>query len=223
MCGRFTLTSDIDLLLYRFSAILMSDLKYTPNYNIAPTQTILGVVKEAGNTVLKPFTWGLIPFWSKDSKIGVKMINARSETLTQKPSFRNLLPNRRCLIPANGFYEWMKIPRAKQPYYIKPKKDKLFSFAGLWDSWSAPSGETIHSCTIITTEANDLIKPIHKRMPVILSPEQEHIWLDQNITKNALLLPLLKPFPSKLLSMYKVSPIVNSPSNNAPECIIPIE
>ncbi len=223
MCGRFTLTSDMDLLLYRFSAILMSDLEYMPYYNIAPTQTILGVVKDAENTVLKPFTWGLIPFWSKDPKVGVKMINARSETIAQKPSFRNLLPNRRCLIPATGFYEWMKVSRAKQPFYIRPKNDELFSFAGLWDSWTAPSGETINSCTIITTEANDLIKPIHERMPVIFSPEQEQIWLDQDITDNTSLLPLLKPFPSELLSMYKVSPIVNSPLNNVHECIIPIE
>ncbi|HOB08635.1 MAG TPA: SOS response-associated peptidase [Limnochordia bacterium] len=221
MCGRFTLTSDMDLIMYRFAAVMLADLTYLPRYNIAPTQPVLAVVNEGGGRIIREFRWGLIPFWAKDERIGVKMINARSETLADKPSFKNLLKRRRCLIPATGFYEWMRTEKTKQPVYIKLKSEPLFAFAGLWDEWRSPSG-VVQTCTIITTEANTLIQPVHHRMPAILTPKQEQLWLDPDLEDQNALLPLLKPFPSDEMEMHRVSPLVNSPRNDAPECIMPI-
>lgn len=220
MCGRFTLTSDMDLLLYRFAAIWTNNhFDHFPRYNIAPTQQVLSVVNNNDQRELKPLKWGLIPSWSKELNIGVKMINARCETIAEKPSFKNLLKRKRCLIPADGFYEWIKLKSKKQPVYIRLKSEAVFSFAGLWDTWRSPTNETINSCTIITTNANDLIAPVHNRMPVIFTPEQEKLWLDPTITDNVTLTSLLKPFPEKELTMYNVNPIVNSPRNDSPECI----
>ncbi len=223
MCGRFTLTSHMDALLHRFSAVLMSNFADIPNFNIAPTQPVLGVVREDGENLLKSFRWGLIPSWSKDPKIGARMINARSETINEKPSFRSLLSRRRCLIPATGFYEWALVGKSKKPYYIKAIEENFLAFAGLWDLWIRPDGELLYSCTIITTKANSLIEPVHHRMPVILSPEEEHIWLDEKTNLSKHLLPLLKPLPCASFSMYQVDPQVNSPANNNPKCIIPLE
>lgn len=221
MCGRFTLTSDMDILLYRFAAVLLSDLTYLPRYNIAPTQPVLAVVNEQGERNIREFRWGLISSWAKDAKMAAQMINARSETLAVKPSFKNLLKRRRCLVPATGFYEWISSAKPKQPVYIKLKSDEPFAFAGLWDQWQSPSG-IIQSCTIITTDANSMIEPVHNRMPVILKPEQEQVWLDPEVSEYSVLLPLLKPYPSEEMEMYRVNPLVNSPRNDSPACIIPI-
>jgi len=221
MCGRFTLTSDMDILMYRFAAVMMPDLTYLPRYNIAPTQPVAAVVNEQGIKIIKEFRWGLIPSWAKDEKLAVKMINARSETLAVKPAFKYLLTRRRCLIPATGFYEWISSTKPKQPVYITLKSEELFAFAGLWDEWRSPAG-VVYSCTIITTDANSLIQPVHNRMPVILRPEQEQIWLDPEVSEHSLLLPMLKPYPSEEMEMYRVSPLVNSPWNDSPECIKPV-
>lgn len=225
MCGRFTLTSDMDSLLFRFAAVLFdSKFDYLPRYNIAPTQTVIGIIKKKEQNIIYPFRWGLIPFWSKDERIGAKMINARSETITEKPSFKNLLKRQRCLIPATGFYEWQKnhSGKGKQPVYIQPHSNKVIAFAGLWDSWQAPNDQLIHSCTIITTKANEMIYPVHHRMPVILTQEAEQAWLDPAISDNKTLLALLQPADDSLLTMYRVSPNVNSPRNDTPECIVPL-
>jgi putative SOS response-associated peptidase YedK len=192
-----------------------------PRYNIAPTQTVI-VVSDDGTRNLTQMQWGLIPAWAKDPAIGNRMINARAETVATKPAFRAALRKRRCLIPADGFYGWQPIGRRKQPVYIAMKSREPFSFAGLWESWTAPDGEEIKSCTIITTEANELLKPIHDRMPVILAKDAEAIWLDPTIQEPERLLSLLKPYPSVEMEVYPVSPKVNSPANDGPGCIQPL-
>ena len=221
MCGRFTLTSDMDILLYRFAVGMPADFNYLPRYNIAPTQPVLGVVYENEQKTLKNFRWGLIPSWAKDMKFGSKMINARSETLSEKPSFKHLVKRQRCLIPADGFYEWIQTSIPKQPVYIGLKSNEPFAFAGLWDQWQSPA-ETIYSCTIITTAANSLIQSVHHRMPVILTPKQEEIWLNPEIQQYSELAPLFQPYPSDAMEMFPVSLLVNSPRNDSPECIQPI-
>ena len=168
---------------------------------------------------LQFFSRGLQPFWAKDAKAVKRFINARAETLAEKPSFRNLLQSRRCLVPADGFFEWQKSEHGKVPHRIMLKSEDLFSFAGLWDEWlDKGTGEILHTYTIITTEANDLVKPIHDRMPVILSPEAEELWLDEHETQAALL-SLLMPYEVDEMKAYAVSPLVNSPMNNVPEVI----
>ncbi|GAB3533064.1 hypothetical protein GCM10027443_17790 [Pontibacter brevis] len=169
--------------------------------------------------IIQFFSWGLQPFWAKDSKSIKRSINARAETLTEKPSFRSLLKSKRCLVPADGFFEWQVTPHGKVPHRILLKDEATFSFAGLWDEWTDKStGEILHTYAIITTDANDLVKPIHDRMPVILSPEAEELWLDEHETQEDLL-SLLKPFDAELMKAYAVSTLVNSPMNNVPEVI----
>lgn len=223
MCGRFTLTSDMDTILYRFSSIATPTISHRPRYNIAPSQPILAVVNHGKQNTIQEFIWGLIPFWSKEPTPGSKIINARSETLTEKPSFKNLVSGNRCLIPANGFFEWKLDGKIKHPYLIRLKSHQLFAFAGLWDVWHSPEGDPIYTCTIVTTEANSAIRSLHNRMPVILTPELEQIWLDPGITDHEVVTSMLKPYPSEELAIYKVSTLINSPRNDSPECIIPIE
>ena len=219
MCGRFTLTTDLDRLQERF-AFRATELSYAPRYNIAPTQPVLTLIKEeeyrAGF-----LRWGLIPSWAKDAAIGDRMINARAETVAEKPSFRRALQKRRCLVLADGFYEWRKEGKKKTPLYIALKSREPFSFAGLWETWQSPAGETIRSCTIITTTPNTLMESIHNRMPVILPREAEALWLDQTIEDPQMLLPLLTPYIAKAMEAYAVSPLVNSPRNDTPACIEP--
>lgn len=163
--------------------------------------------------------WGLIPYWAKDTSIGAKTINAVSETAAEKPTFRDSMKRRRCLIPADGFYEWKLIgPKKKQAYNIGMKDDGLFGFAGLWDRWKGPDGKPIESCTILTTEANPLLKDIHNRMPVILSPDDYDSWLDPGEENPAHVAGLLKPFEARLMRVYPVSSTVNSVKNDSPEC-----
>jgi putative SOS response-associated peptidase YedK len=189
-----------------------------PRYNIAPTQTVI-VVADDGTRHLTQMRWGLIPSWAKDPAIGNRMINARAETVATKPAFRVALRKRRCLIPADGFYEWHPIGRRKQPIYISLKSREPFSFAGLWEAWTAPDGQEIKTCTIITCEANEVLKPIHDRMPVILTPEAETVWLDPTIQDPERLLPLLVPYPADEIEAYPVSTTVNNPAHDIPQCI----
>lgn len=222
MCGRFTLaTPDIKQLILRFSVKNKPVFEYRPRYNIAPSQQVVAIVNDGQKNILGQLRWGLVPHWARDEKIGYKMINARMETLNEKPSFRSLYARRRCLIIGDGFYEWKQQGKIKQPHYFRLSSGEPFAFAGLWDKWDGPNGP-ISSCTIITTEANDTVKPIHPRMPVILEPAAESLWLDKDITDSVLLDQVLKPYPERLMQHYPVSKMVNSPHNESPECIQPI-
>ncbi len=219
MCGRFTRTVDLTTIAKRFGVATMPDEMITPlRYNIAPTQTVI-VVGDDGQRYLTQMQWGLIPSWSKDPAIGNRMINARAETLAVEPAFRGALRTRRCLVAADGFYEWQQRGRGKQPIYITLKSREPFGFAGLWDTWTSPDGEEIKSCTIITTEANELLRPIHDRMPVILTKEAEAVWLDPTIQDPTKLLPLLTPYPPEEMEVHTVSTWVNNPAHDSPACI----
>ena len=221
MCGRFALKTPPRSIQEHFH--LPETIHLSPRYNIAPSQAIAAVRHLPG----KPFRqldmlhWGLIPHWSKDMKIGNKMINARAETLAQKPSFHTPFKKRRCLIIADGFYEWKHSGKAKQPIYVHMKNGAIFGFAGLWDSWHNADGSSVESCTIITTSPNELIREIHDRMPVILPPEQYETWL-QDSTPEHFLQQLLMPYPADAMEAYRVSSVVNSPKNDTPACIKPI-
>jgi putative SOS response-associated peptidase YedK len=224
VCGRFTLTSDIEVVARRFGVPVPADEWAScapPRFNVAPTQSVI-VVNDTGQRRLVAMRWGLIPSWAKDPAIGNRLINARAETVAQKPAFRAALKKRRCLIPADGFYEWQKRGNFKQPVRIVLKSREPFGFAGLWERWESADGEEVLSCTIITTEANDLLKPVHDRMPVILPPESESVWLDPAIQDADKLLPLLRSYPGERMDFYPVSRAVNSPANDTPECIVPI-
>jgi putative SOS response-associated peptidase YedK len=194
-----------------------------PRYNIAPSQPI-AVVPNTGENKLDFFIWGLIPSWAKDPKIGNRLINARSETLSEKPSFRSAYKRRRCLVLADGFYEWVKQPgqKAKSPFYIQLESKEPFAFAGLWETWYSPDGSELKTATIITTEPNDLVSRIHARMPVILPRETYDLWLDPEEKSRENFDHILKPYPSNEMIQFPVSRIVNSPANDSPECIKPI-
>jgi putative SOS response-associated peptidase YedK len=224
MCGRFTLTVDPDELLKAFAGItLPAEGSLTPRYNIAPTQTV-AVVPNNGRNTIEFFRWGLIPSWAKDPAIGNRMINARAETLAEKPAFRSAFKNRRCLIPADGFFEWRKEPggKSKTPMYVRLKSGEPFAFAGLWEAWRSPDDETILSCTIITTTPNSLVEKIHDRMPVILKPDAVKRWLDPSEQEPVKLTNLLKPYPASQMTAYAVSKLVNKPQVDSPECITPV-
>ncbi len=217
MCGRFALTN-IDTIFSRLRVIVSEDVKITPHYNIAPSQNIPVIYKDKNlENRIEFMKWGLVPFWAKDPKIGYKMINARAETLTQKPSFKNIFKTKRCVIPSSGFYEWKKIDKQKVPYYIGIKNSKIFSFAGLFDNWKDRDGNELKTFTIITTDANNTLKPIHDRMPVILKQEFEEKWLDMKIQNSDLLAEMLKPYPDDQMVAYSVSSEVNNPENDSPE------
>ncbi len=221
MCGRFSLT-DIDSIFSRFGVIISKDInkKITPHYNIAPTQKIPVIYKDKNQENRIEFMrWGLVPYWAKDPMIGYKMINARAETLTQKPSFKHLFKSKRCLVPSSGFYEWKRIDKRKVPYYIGIKNSKIFSFAGLYDNWKDSVGNELKTFTIITTNSNNTLKPIHNRMPVILEREFEEDWLDVKTHDFDSLKQMLKPYPDDKMIAYAVSTEVNNPSNDNPELI----
>ena len=219
MCGRYTLTSPIEVLVEEFGLSgLLPELR--PSYNVAPGQGVAAVLDEGDGRRLELLKWGLVPSWAKDPAIGNRMINARSETAAEKPSFKRAMKQRRCLIVADGFYEWRKTGGVKQPYHAKMQDGKPFAFAGLWEDWER-DGEAIRSCTILTTEANGLMREVHERMPVILPPESYATWLDPETRDPAPLLPLLIPYPSGAMETYPVSHAVNSPSNDGPVCVEP--
>jgi putative SOS response-associated peptidase YedK len=221
MCGRFTLrASPVDLTsLFGFAEVPPTE----PRYNIAPTQAVFAVrVDEDGKRAPVLLKWGLIPSWADDPKIGYKMINARSETAADKPAFRHAFRRKRCLIAASGFYEWQKTgTKQKQPYYIHRSDDKPFAFAGLWEAWHKGE-EPVESCTILTTEANDLMRPLHDRMPVILDEKDFDHWLDPAMQEPKKLEPLLVPYSSTGLTAYPISTWANSPRNQGPQCIEPV-
>ncbi|PLR81837.1 hypothetical protein CVD25_15320 [Bacillus canaveralius] len=221
MCGRYTLFAKLDDIVDRFDieAAIQEEL-YNPSYNVAPSHSVLSVINDGEKNRLGYLRWGLIPPWAKDMKIGYKMINARAETIAEKPSFRNAYKKRRCLVIADSFYEWKcHEDKTKTPMRIKLKTDELFAMAGLWEQWKSPDGETFYSCTVITTSPNELMSNIHDRMPVILKPEDERTWLDPSITDTEYLNELLKPLSEDLMEAHQVSSLVNSPKNNSPNLI----
>lgn len=220
MCGRFTLTVDPAELAESF-ANFSFPTQFAPRFNIAPSQPVLALPNDAQNKA-GFFVWGLVPKWAKDPGIGNKLINARGETLAEKPSFRGSFKYKRCLIPADGFYEWKAQPGAKTktPYFIHMKDRKPFAFAGLWDEWESPEG-SLRTCTIITTEPNDLMSALHNRMPLILDPQDYDLWLDAAPQTPEKLVRLIKPFPADKMSAYPVSTLVNKPGNDRPECVLP--
>ncbi len=220
MCGRFTLFSTYETIMERFhieSAFDEDD--YQISYNIAPSQRIVTVINDGSKNRLGYLRWGLIPSWAKDEKIGYKLINARSETLAEKPSFRKAYQKKRCLIVADSYYEWKKTPERKIPMRIKLKSGEPFGLAGLWEAWNSPEGQAIYTCTIITTPSNELTSSIHDRMPVILNPEDEQNWLDPSIHDSHLLNQYLRPFSPELMEAFEVSTDVNSPKNNSERLI----
>ena len=216
MCGRYSLPDPEDIPI-RFKGTRVGyDLK--PRYNAAPSEDLPVIVSDGSNHV-ELMRWGLVPFWAKDEKIGYKMINARAETLQEKPSFRKALSKQRCIVPAGGFFEWKKLDQDKIPYYIFLKNKKLFGFAGLYDIWHDNKGRELKSYTIITTEPNSLVGTIHNRMPAILEKQDEETWLNPGETETSHLAKLLRPYPSEEMESYPVSRKVNSPANDTKEVI----
>jgi putative SOS response-associated peptidase YedK len=216
MCGRFTLQIPPEMLAEIFG--LLEIPVYPARYNIAPTQQI-PVIRQNGQYHLEFLRWGLVPSWAKDPSIGNKMINARSETVHEKPAFRNAIKYKRCLIPSSGFYEWVQDGDAKRPLYIHLKDEPLMVFAGIWDKWISPEGGIIESCSILTTHSNKLIETIHDRQPVILQPEEFNLWLDRDIVNPEVLAHLFHPYPADRMEMYPVSTQVNSTRNEGPDLI----
>ncbi|WP_040229014.1 SOS response-associated peptidase [Bhargavaea cecembensis] len=223
MCGRFTLYVSYSELVERFAAAgsAFPESDYAASYNIAPTQQVVAVINDGSKNRLGHLKWGLIPRWADDPKIGSRLINARAETVAEKPSFREAFRKRRCLIPADSFYEWQKTDNGKKPMRIRLKGEEVFALAGLWETWVFPEGERIHSCTAITTKPNSLMAGIHDRMPVILPREREQEWLDPENRDADALLALLAPYDAGRMEAYEVSSAVNSPKNNSPELIVP--
>jgi putative SOS response-associated peptidase YedK len=225
MCGRFTLHASPEALATLFE--LPEPPELAPRYNIAPTQPIAIVRMDAG-AEQREWThvlWGLIPSWSKDPSIASRMINARAETAAEKPSFRAAMRRRRCLVPVDGFYEWRKEGKRKQPFYVTMQDDAAFAFAGLWEVWAGPDGGVIESCTILTTEPNELMEAIHNRMPVIVAREDHDEWLAGGVELRppqvSALQHLLRPFPADNMKAHAVSQYVNNPRNEGEACIVP--
>ena len=220
MCGRYRLAADLEDIQQRFE-LFDSELTYSLRYNIAPTQPVLAVTNDEGKQAAY-LRWGLIPSWAKSASAGNRLINARAETVAERPSFRTALASRRCLVIADGFYEWQRIGNARRPIRVSMKSGELFAFAGLWDSWRDPDGDIVRSCTIITTQPNELLRPIHNRMPVILPKELESFWLDDEVRDLFALGDILIPYPPEAMDAYEVSSLVSRPSNEGPEMAIPI-
>lgn len=221
MCGRYTLSmTPAEVLAALRCAGPAPD--QPPRWNVSPTQAVIvAVLTNERERRLRPMRWGLIPRWAKDPSIGNRMINARAETLGEKPSFRDAYRKRRCVIVADGFYEWRKTATGKQPVWIHPVAGGPLTFAGLWETWTSPDGEVVDSCTIVTTEANGLIGTFHHRMPVILREEDRDRWLDPEPREPAELADLLRPAPDELLALRPVSTLVNNPRREGPELLEP--
>ncbi|MCH8494683.1 MAG: SOS response-associated peptidase [Balneolales bacterium] len=223
MCGRYTLFTAPDELEKYFEAIVSNAGTIEPNYNVTPGM-IMPVVAIGRDKVpvITTFRWGLIPNWSKEASIGYKMMNARSETITQKPSFSMPFQRKRCVIPANGFYEWLRKGKEKIPHFIQRSDDAIMPFAGIYDRWKSPNGEDVFSYSIITTSAAESIRHIHERMPVILRRDDVRTWLNPATEQNTLL-NLMCPFPDERISLHRVSEKVNKPENNSPGLMNPEE
>jgi len=219
MCGRFSLSKPSSISSFFTGLTLPEELR--ARYNIAPSSQVLIVLND-GQIRFDLARWGLIPSWASDPQIGNSLINARAETLAEKPSFRQAFKKRRCLIPVDGFFEWTKGPGSKTrtPIHIRMKTGEPFAFAGLWEQWRSPDGESIRSCTIVTTTPNDLLSAFHHRMPVIVSPENYERWLDPRLDSSEVQ-DILVPYPPERMAAYKVSTLVNDPKNDLFECIQP--
>ncbi|UWG95408.1 SOS response-associated peptidase [Dehalobacter sp. DCM] len=219
MCGRitFTLTRDELAEIYKIT----DEMDWQPRYNIAPSQPVPVMVNTEAQQ-LKFFRWGLVPSWAKDPQSGYKMINARAETIDTKPSFKHCFREQRCLVLADGFYEWKREGKRKTPYLFKVRDRKFFAFAGIWDSWKSPAGTVLYTCSIITTGPNEQMAPIHDRMPVILDKENERIWLNPELNDTEKLKQLLVPYPAVRMEAYQVSDYVNSVKHDSIACIQPV-
>ncbi len=224
MCGRYTLTVDQEALQVALGVEGL--LHPRPRFNIAPTQEAPAVVVGEGPARAAALRWGLVPFWADDPSIGNRMINARSETAHRKPAFRQAFSRRRCLLPADGFYEWKKAPGGKRPFWVHREDRGVFTMAGLWERWrpegdgGSEPGEPVETFTILTTDANEMLRPLHDRMPVIVAPEDRGVWLDPDAGEDALL-DLLRPAPAAPLGVREVSTRVNSPANDDAACLDP--
>lgn len=216
MCGRFTLTVDIDTVARAFG--VAPSVQSTPRYNVAPTQNVVAILRDETKH-LDFLRWGLIPSWAKEESIGAKMINARAETLAEKPSFKRLLQGRRCLIVADGFYEWRQEAGGKTPMYFTLPDHEPFAFAGLWDVWRQPDGQPLRTCTIITTEPNAVVAPVHNRMPVILTTDAQEEWLDPSQHDSHVLQQLLKAYTASEMLARPVSRKINSPQYDSADLI----
>lgn len=219
MCGRYTITVTMEELMLRYLTNDSTIEHYAPKYNAAPMQLIPAVINTGTSNKLGELRWGLVPSWAKDDKIGSKMINARAESLLDKPSFKRLVSSRRCIIPSDGFYEWKQQGSTKQPMRIVMRDGGIFSMAGLYDIWTDPEGNKLSTCTIITTTPNELMAEIHNRMPVILKPEDEAAWLSRDQQNSAELMELLQPYDPDQMRAYPVSPAVGNVRNDTKELI----
>jgi putative SOS response-associated peptidase YedK len=224
MCGRYRLSRRKQLVEEYFGSV-SDEPDWTPRFNIAPTQPVAVIRQNPKEPVrqLSLMRWGLIPSWAKDSSVAASMINARAETVSTKPAFRDAMKFRRCLIPADGFYEWSRTGRTKQPYCFEVNEGELFAFAGLWDRWKDPSGQWVKSCSILTTTPNAVTSAVHDRMPVILDPDAYNLWLDPGMTNVATAFEPLKPFHARLMRCYPVSTRINSVVNDDETCSAPVE
>ena len=222
MCGRFTQTASPEAITKQFH--LDEPTLFKPRYNIAPSQQVAAIRlnPDAAKRECVMLRWGLIPSWAKDAKIGNQCINAKAETVAEKPSFRSAFKKRRCLVIADGFYEWRLQGKQKQPMWIGLKSKRPFAFAGLWEHWTPAEGAPIETCTIITTEPNALMQTIHNRMPVILTPHDYDLWLDPTMQHVETVKPLLRPFTDDELVAYSVSTLVNNPRHDTPQCLEPV-
>ena len=211
MCGRYAQRTDPKRLAKEFKVAEVPGVE--PRYNIAPTQEVLAVRESPDGREMTLYKWGLVPSWAKDASVGAKLINARSETVTEKPSFRDAFRRRRCVIPADGFYEWQRLEGKKQPFFFRTRDERPFGFAGLWERWEGEGGHVINSCAILTTEANEVLRPVHDRMPVILHPDDYELWLGAEAREFGLVKELLRPYPAEEMVGYPVGSGVNSPRN----------
>lgn len=216
MCGRYRLSSTEEEVAEFFAAEPTEELQ--PRYNIAPSQAVPVVRQVGSGRAISIVRWGLVPFWAKDPSIGSRLINGRSETVMEKPAFRDCFAERRCLVPASGFYEWGKTGKRKQAFHFGMKDGSLFAFAGLWDRWTSPEGTILESCTILTTTPNELLQEAHDRMPVILHRNHYASWLTAPPAERRRLTEMLVPFEAELMTRYAVSSMVNSPRNDTPAC-----
>lgn len=220
MCGRFTLTATAEMVADELDLADVPEL--APRYNIAPTQVVPIVRARPEGLALSSFTWGLVPSWARDPKISASLINARAETAADKPAFRSAFKTRRCLVVADGFFEWRREGKQRLPLWFRLRDGAIFTFAGLYEHWAGSDGRVIDSCTILTTEANELVRPVHDRMPVILERLERSLWLSGDLASKEDLLPLLRPLPPSRMVAIPVSGRVNNARNDDPECVVPL-
>ena len=221
MCGRYRLSRRKQLVEEYFESS-SDEEDWNPRYNIAPTQPVAAIRQAGTSRILSMMRWGLVPSWASDISIGGRLINGRSETVLEKPAFRDSFRLRRCLVPADGFYEWKKAGKERYPFHFVMKDSSLFAFAGVWDRWRSATGQVVESCSILTTAPNELLDGVHDRMPVILPQRHYQTWLTAPATEAQRLAELLVPFDASVMQRYPVSPLVNKPENDLPECALEV-